>query len=55
MANLRDTIKVYQDDLSEGIAWIAFWREGRSWRSTDFRLELDDDTEEVMLPEQKKN
>ena len=54
MASLRDCVKNYQDELSEGIAWVAFWREGRSWNCTHFFLELDDNAEEVMLPEQKR-
>ena len=54
MASLRDCVKNYQDELSEGIAWVAFWREGRSWYSIGFFLELDDNAEEVLLPEQKR-
>ena len=30
MASLRDVVSEYQDDLRNGIAWLAFWREGRS-------------------------
>ena len=25
MASLRDTVKDYQDELRDGIAWVAFW------------------------------
>ena len=32
MASLRDVVSEYQDDLRNGIAWLAFWREGRSWQ-----------------------
>ena len=28
MASLRDMVSEYQDDLRNGIAWLAFWREG---------------------------
>ena len=28
MASLRNTVKDYQDELKDGIAWVAFWREG---------------------------
>ena len=42
MASLRDAVKVYQDELRAGIAWIAFWREGRSWSSDYIYLEMDD-------------
>lgn len=26
MASLRDMVSEYQDDLRNGIAWLAFWR-----------------------------
>ncbi len=42
MASLRDTVKDYQQELRDGIAWIAFWREGRSWNADYFYLETDD-------------
>ena len=42
MASLRDAVKDYQDELRDGIAWVAFWREGRSWESEYFYLEMDD-------------
>ena len=40
MASLRDTVKEYQDDLRSGIAWLAFWREGRSWHGEAFHLDM---------------
>ena len=40
MASLRDTVKQYQEELRDGIAWIAFWREGRSWNGEDFYADL---------------
>ena len=42
MASLRDTMKQYQEELRDGIAWIAFWREGRSWNGEDFYLDAGD-------------
>ena len=42
MASLRNTVKDYQDELKDGIAWVAFWREGRSWNDDYFYLEPDD-------------
>ena len=42
MASLRDVVSEYQDDLQNGIAWLAFWREGRSWQAEAFHLGLDD-------------
>ena len=42
MASLRDTVKLYQEELRDGIAWVAFWREGRSWNGEDFYLDAGD-------------
>ena len=28
MASLRDTVKDYQDELRDGIAWVAFMERG---------------------------
>ena len=42
MASLRDTVKQYQEELRDGIAWIVFWREGRSWNGEDFYLDAGD-------------
>ena len=42
MASLRDTVKQYQEELQDGIAWVAFWREGRSWNGEDFYLDAGD-------------
>ena len=41
MASLRDTVKEYQEELRDGIAWVAFWKEGRSWNAELFHLEVD--------------
>ena len=49
IASLRDTVKQYQEELRDGIAWIAFWREGRSWNGEDFYL----DTGDSLTAEQK--
>ena len=42
MASLRDTVKDYQEELRNGIAWVAFWKEGRAWNSEYFYLDMDD-------------
>ena len=42
MASLRDTVKDYQEELRDGIAWVAFWKTGRSWNAEYFHLELGD-------------
>ena len=49
MASLRDTVREYQDDLRSGIAWLAFWREGRSWHGEAFHLDMSD----YLYPEDK--
>ena len=49
MASLREAVKDYQDELQAGIAWIAFWREGRSWHSDYIYLETDD----TLTPEDR--
>ena len=49
MASLRDMVSEYQDDLRNGIAWLAFWREGRSWQAEVFHLDLDD----TLYPEDR--
>ncbi len=49
MASLRDTVKNHQEELRDGIAWIAFWREGRSWNAEHFHLDMSD----ILYPEDK--
>ena len=49
MASLRDVVSEYQDDLQNGIAWLAFWHEGRSWQAEAFHLDLDD----TLYPEDR--
>ena len=40
MASLRDAIKAQQEELQGGDAWVAFWKEGRSWHSEAFHLDM---------------
>ncbi len=40
MASLRDAIKEQQEELQGGNAWLAFWKEGRSWHSEAFHLDM---------------
>ena len=49
MASLRDTVRECLDDLRSGIAWLAFWREGRSWHGEAFHLDMSDN----LYPEDK--
>ena len=46
---LRDTVKDYQDELRDGIAWVAFWKQGRSWNAEYFHLDMDD----TLYPEDR--
>ena len=49
MASLRDTVKEYQEELRNGIAWVAFWKEGRSWNAEYFHLDVTD----TLYPEDR--
>ena len=49
MASLRDTVREYQNDFRSGIAWLVFWREGRSWHGEAFHLDMSD----YLYPEDK--
>ena len=40
MASLREAIKAHQEELQSGDAWVAFWKEGRSWHSEAFHLDM---------------
>ena len=51
MASLRDTVKDYQEELRDGIAWVAFWKTGRSWNAEYFHLEMSD----ILYPAWKKS
>ena len=39
----------YQDELRDGIAWVAFWKQGRSWNAEYFHLDMDD----TLYPEDR--
>ena len=49
MASLRDTVKDYQEELRDGIAWVTFWKTGRSWNAEYFHLEMGD----ILYPEDR--
>ena len=40
MASLHDAIREQQEELQGGNAWVAFWKEGRSWHSEAFHLDI---------------
>lgn len=36
MAALKEVCRYYKDDIENGIAWVAIWRNGRSWNAEAF-------------------
>ena len=48
-ASLRDTVKDNQEELRASIAWVAFWKTGRSWNAEYFHLEMSD----ILYPEDR--
>lgn len=43
MASLRYIVNQFKDELRDGIAWLAFWKEGRSWKAECFWLDVFDE------------
>lgn len=43
MASLQHMVNQFKDELREGIAWVVFWKEGRSWKAECFWLEPAED------------
>ena len=43
MASLRQLVKAYKEDLMDGIQWVVFWKNGRSWHADTIFTEIDDD------------
>jgi antirestriction protein ArdC len=41
MASLRDAVKDNANELRDGIPWVVFWREGRSWHSEAVFFSMD--------------
>lgn len=39
MASLKSIVKDHADEFRDGIAWIAVWKEGRSWKSQSISAE----------------
>ena len=42
MAGLHEVVSRYKDELRDGIAWIVFWKKGRSWSGEYLYLDTDD-------------
>lgn len=43
MASLKQLVKAYKEDLLDGIQWVVFWKDGRSWHADTIFTEIDDD------------
>ena len=43
MASLKQLVKAYKEDLLDGIQWVVFWKDGRSWHADTIFTEMDDD------------
>ncbi|MDD3712817.1 MAG: hypothetical protein PHZ28_04930, partial [Candidatus Izemoplasmatales bacterium] len=41
MASLRDAVKDNAAELRDGIPWVVFWRDGRSWNSEAVFFSMD--------------
>ncbi len=41
---LNKLVSCYADELREGIAWVMFWKTGRSWCAEAIWLNFDNDT-----------
>ena len=39
MAALRNLVNRYNDEIQDGIAWVAIWKNGRSWEAEAFWCE----------------
>lgn len=39
MASLKQIIKDYRDEIIDGIAWVAIYKEGRSWNAKAYWAE----------------
>lgn len=36
MASIREIVRWYNDEIQDGIAWVAIWKDGRSWNAEAF-------------------
>lgn len=39
MASIKEIVRGYNDEIQDGIAWVAIWKEGRSWNAEAFWCE----------------
>ena len=53
MSSLRKMVNEYKDDLREGITWVIFWKEGRSWKSSHVYMDINEG-EDIISNEYKE-
>lgn len=41
MSSLRNLVRYNRDELREGIVYVAFWKNGKSWEAENFYLDID--------------
>ncbi len=39
MASIRELVRRHGDEIRNGIAWVAVWKQGRSWEAESFYCE----------------
>ena len=39
MASIREIVRRYAGEIQDGIAWVAIWKQGRSWEAESFYCE----------------
>jgi hypothetical protein len=45
MASIRQAAQNVLGEARDGIAWIAFWKDGRGWKSETFYPDYDENTQ----------
>lgn len=51
MASIRTAAQNVLEEAREAIAWIALWREGRSWNTATFWPDYNDKTDSLTFDE----
>ncbi len=55
MSSLRKLVNEYKDDLRNGINWVIFWKEGRSWGSMCVYMNITKTGKKVINNQYKKD
>lgn len=55
MSSLRKLVNEYKDDLRNGINWVIFWKEGRSWGGMCVYMNITKTGEKVIDNQYKKD